>query len=468
MDHISGILHGWAMRQIGHWPRKTISSTEMAGRLAECARRDKSTFIFDIKGGEVFVSSDLNGRATGADPAARPVNYQQFLQAVVKNYCPDLETRIAIFLADRGVPDADVPIFSFQKPYDSRAVLMPDIDLLVGGFDTIAGFRDPFTYMDKSCTATFAGSTTGAMINEQTAHEMSLPRLRSAMFFRDHPAVDFRLPAIVQANAAATAILRGKGIGDGVTVPWKEQCRHRFLISMDGNGAACSRVLLCLLSNSVLLKYHSPHELHYFDGMRPWRHYLPVQRDEDVLSFIEMERRQPGMFAEIARAGHNFALTFLARDPAMRYTAELLQQYARIATDACQGERMSFVAHIGNVGDVSARDGLVDAMGGRIEGFRIVLAGGLKPSDIIGRVVGGGHVGLPQSAATYCGTRGQGVALRGFGLALSDSARLSYTLRYRGWFADGSVMGPFSDGELCQGKHDSPLRAMEVVLLPKT
>ena len=238
MDCTSGILHGWAMRQVGHWPGKTISSAELTGRLDEWARRDKSIFLFDIKDGKVFASTDPSERVTGADPAARALNYLEFLQDVVKNYCPDLHTKIAIYLADRGVPDTDVPIFSFQKPHDSHALLMPDIDLLVGGFDTIAGFRDPFAYMDKSCSAAFAGSTTGAMINEQTALDMSLPRLRSAMFFRDHPAVDFRLPAIVQANAVAAEILRGKGIGDGVTVPWRDQCRHRFLISMDSNGAA--------------------------------------------------------------------------------------------------------------------------------------------------------------------------------------------------------------------------------------
>ncbi len=217
----------------------------------------------------------------------------------------------------------------------------------------------------------------------------------------------------------------------------------------------------------MLLKYDSPHELHYFDGMRPWRHYLPVQRDEDVLNFIEMERRQPGMFADIARAGRSFALAFLARDPAMRYTAELLQQYARIATDARQRGSLSFVAHVGNVGDVSAREGVVDSVGGRIEGFRVVLAGDLKPSDVIGRVIVGSHVSPPQSAAIYCGTRGQGRALRGFSLALSDAARLRYTLRYRGWFSDGSIIGPFGDGELCQSMDDAPLQAMEVMISPR-
>jgi hypothetical protein len=40
---------------------------------------------------------------------------------------------------------------------------------------------------------------------------------------------------------------------------WREQLRHRFLLSLDGNGAVCARLAIGLKSNSAVVKYRSPY-----------------------------------------------------------------------------------------------------------------------------------------------------------------------------------------------------------------
>jgi hypothetical protein len=111
-------------------------------------------------------------------------------------------------------------------------------------------------------------------------------------------------------------------------VPWSEQFPHKFIISVDGNGATCSRVVIALKSNSALLKYHSPHHLYYFKGLVPWLHYVPIVENNDIENIIKIERECPGAFASIAEEGRRFAETYINRQRVFQYVAELLTHYA--------------------------------------------------------------------------------------------------------------------------------------------
>ena len=122
------------------------------------------------------------------------------------------------------------------------------------------------------------------------------------------------------------AALSAFGVG-GPRIGWQEQAAHRFILSMDGNGAACSRVALALRWNSVLVKYNSPYLLYYFHGLEPWRHYLPVRRDPDVLDLIAGMAGSADRDAEIADRSTQFARDHLNRRSATTYTAELLERY---------------------------------------------------------------------------------------------------------------------------------------------
>ena len=70
-------------------------------------------------------------------------------------------------------------------------------------------------------------------------------------------------------------------------IPWSEQYRHMFLLSMDGNGATCSRVISSLKSNSVLIKYQSDSILYYFSALEPGTHFISVNDDRDIEGILD-------------------------------------------------------------------------------------------------------------------------------------------------------------------------------------
>ena len=173
----------------------------------------------------------------------------------------------------------------------------------------------------------FSGSTTGGHITPSIARALSLPRLRAAGYFQGKERVDFRLPNIVQAGPEAQAILETMPFCRKPLLDWKEQLQRRFILSIDGNGATCSRVVIALLSNSVLLKYDSDNIMYYFEGLQRWVHFVPVTDDSDVENIIDMEASESALFKQIAASGRRFVLTHLNRAAVLEYTRQLLTLY---------------------------------------------------------------------------------------------------------------------------------------------
>jgi len=223
------------------------------------------------------------------------------------------------------------PLFCFQRTTAQTYPMLPDIDLLESDFLANPAFRDTIPYREKSDRAVFAGSTTGGTITEQVARDLSLPRLRAAAYFLGNPKVDFRLPHIVQAaSTEAIEILARQPFCQAPRLQWAEQFHAKFLLSMDGNGATCSRVAVALGSNSVLMKYASDHLLYYFPALEPWQHYLPIDNDADVERLIDAETADPGRFEPVTQAARAFAGRYINAACAIEYTANLLIGYADI------------------------------------------------------------------------------------------------------------------------------------------
>jgi Glycosyl transferase family 90 len=241
-------------------------------------------------------------------------------------------TTFVLDVADRPVPNTNVPTFQFQKPAGSKSILIPDIDFLNWDYYEQPSVADTIPYAEKAISAIFVGSTSGQNNTVETVRSPVAPRLRAAKYFRGHPDIHFFLPNLCKCeNAEAERSLRDLGFG-GPKIPWSTQFGHRFIISVDGNGATCSRVVVALKSNSVLLKYDSPHSQYYFRGLQPWVHYIPVSADSDIENFIAIEREAPGAFATIAASGRRFAESYTSKPRVLQFAGELLTAYAAIAS----------------------------------------------------------------------------------------------------------------------------------------
>jgi hypothetical protein len=103
-----------------------------------------------------------------------------------------------------------------------------------------------------------------------------------------------------------------------------------FLLSVDGNGATCSRIVSALKSNSVLIKYESDSILYYFSALEPGSHFISVNADRDVEGILDQFDLDPQPFYQIAAKSRSFYENYLTRDKVVEYTGRLLRAYAEV------------------------------------------------------------------------------------------------------------------------------------------
>lgn len=296
----------------------------MEARLRAIASNSAAIFLFHINSGGIDFEAKL-----GADPLylQRAELYRDYIARCVYNYAIDARGFFAIAVHDRGPSRFDAPVFEFQKQRGAATMLLPDVDLLAASNLASVGHDDPIGFEDKLEEAIFVGATTGGIISADMVRELRHPRLRAGVYFRDKPRITFELPSIVQCDSAETvALIAALGLGNRRR-SWPDQLRCKYLLSMDGNGATCSRVAIALQSNSVLVKYNSPWQLFYFHGLEAWRHYLPVRGDRDVETIVEYSAETRSRDREIAERSMSFARSAISDAACERYTAELLRHY---------------------------------------------------------------------------------------------------------------------------------------------
>jgi len=494
------VLNAWVDAQWAHWDKTSELRPEVGGglsdpdevldRLNEAARE---IFVFDIRDLKVtllpkprhYSAADMERSAHGFIKRAH--QYREFFAAVVREFCPAVECRLAMSMDDKPFEPSTVPLFSFQKLRGSHAVLLPDIDAIEHRF-YVGVADDTIPYTQKVNKAVFVGSTTGEIHTLQSVQALKNQRLKLGVFFQGNPDVIFKLPNVAQCDSPATEqAIRALGFGTGA-MNWQQQLTYRFLLSADGNGATCSRVAIALKSNSVLLKFTSDYLLYYFEGLQPGVHYLSLEQPEEVAEIIRAERATPGLHAPIARAGSEFYQQFLTRTPVMRYTALLLERYARWmhphrgtpAGTAPVGVfsaipdfesrrspvRATCVVHIRNRGDVTFDLGswVGDFTGdGPLEGFQLSFQSGIPQGSLSCKVLLEAEsewVTAPNDR--FIGSRSQSKAIRGLAFELTGDAAALYDCLYVGAFQDGSISPAYMNGEPCAAADHRPIKAFQV------
>ena len=320
--------------EIAPWLGRRLVYTEALAEYERYNLTRRSLFLLRLENGAVRILDKprfYTREQLDADKSPLPlvnaaIAYRELLRGVAATKCRDIDTVLAIELDDGGLTSDAFPIFVIQKVAESGSVLLPHYEFVQSGFHESCG--DEIAYRDKSLKASFIGATTGGgHFGADSVRNLAFPRLRSAMFFRGHPLVDFRLTKIVQCSPEAELLLREMGFGTGER-PFEEQFAGKFIIAIDGNAGTCSRLTLSLKSNCVPLKYDSPHMVHYFSCLMPWLHYIPIGSDQEVETILEQERQHPGFLEYIADAGRRFFQSYLTRERITDYMAGLIRLYA--------------------------------------------------------------------------------------------------------------------------------------------
>ena len=451
---IKNIWNGWIESSFNPWVGAKFSSEEISDRLDLDYNSDGAFCFFKIDNGSVEVdpctARDRPYMVDVSHPMGLRVNFfLALLKDAVRNFGVSGSARICLFVADEYVSDLRGPVFFFQKPKGGRALLLPDIDLIILGYcaDSDGRFGDSVAWEDKRSHAIFVGSTTGNVpLTAQHVHQRSNARIRAAMFFRGHDNVAFELPNICQVDSEETKNLIESLDIAGPGRDWIEQQKSRYQISIDGNGATCARVSISLHSKSVLMMYDSNNHLYYFDGLIPWTHYIPIVEDLNILRVLEDSDRFEEVHSEIAKRSRVFAQQILTRHAILSYTARLLQNYINefgsdggvVANDHSDPFVDSRV-HLQGVGDYYADFGAWNGLEGRpIEGFTLIPANGLISEHVgYAAIAEDGRVFHVDGDGLYCGTRGQSLALRGMTAQLQNGADEKYQMTIMERFADG-------------------------------
>ena len=327
-DPISATIQSWADRELAPWRARNLVRTQLEHQLYNVCRRAPSLRLYRFVAGDVVMQPRVEHGPPNAGQGDRARQYLAFFRDVARRLPPGFNTMICISVHDK-VLGPKLPLFGLQRTADENWLLMPDIDFLINRFHEEAQFKDTLSYAGKVPRGVFAGATSGGIHTVERILSAETPRLRAAVFFDGRLDVDFRLPSIVQyADEDARRLLEAQPYCQRPVLHWAEQFRSRFLISMDGNGATCSRVAVALASNGVLLKYDSDDMLYYFDGLVPYVHYVPIAEDSDVLAVLAAERLEPGRYLPVAEAGRLFASQYLTRERVSEYMTRLLLGYA--------------------------------------------------------------------------------------------------------------------------------------------
>ena len=294
-----------------------------------------SIFVYDVHGKRVLARRKTGRAARHAvDPLdarmyAKRVNHYGTLLAEVAEQRGGRDSfSLAVDLRDIPVDHEEFPVFGFQRLKGAGNPLLPDVDFFHHGW--YLDDDDRLTYDQKSVSACFAGASTGRTLTADDIRLHASERLSLAFQFQSNPRVHFVIANSVHCvDAEADSLLRAQPYFSA-PIAWQEQLRHRFLISVDGNGATCSRVVKSLRSQSVLVKFESPYELFYFPLLKPGVHFLSAARAQDVERYLDEENALPGCHARVAIAGAAFARRVLVAPTVLDYTRLLIDRYASL------------------------------------------------------------------------------------------------------------------------------------------
>lgn len=312
--------------QLNFWKHRDFDRAA-ARRAINDLDTSNDKLVIEIDGSHVKL--DDEGLSDGA--RARAHGMTKIIQDSLLSGNSSIRTKLVIFIEDEAEEILDFPAFSFQKVAGTANILLPDFEFAATDYMSNA-YRDTKIYDQKRTHAVFAGATTGGGVNlslESVICAENFPRLRAARFFKNSEDVTFLLPSIVQCLPDAEAYLRREGFGTG-HMSWKELFDSKFVISMDGNGATCSRQAIALSGNSVFLKYASKYVLFWSNRLRPWVDFIPISTDKSIVEVVERERNNLGIFEHISNSGRQFANDYLDKQTISRYTYDLLKSYGEI------------------------------------------------------------------------------------------------------------------------------------------
>ena len=316
----------WAQAHVNFWAARTrLTAADYADGLRHLNAVKHDVYVFDIDG------ADVNVREKHVHhPLAFNRRIEHFRVHLYRDHLREAAARaqlprpvsVGVIVGDlaRDVNPL-LPVFTYQKRVGEPWLLLPDVEMLELRFyeeETPDSSTGP-----KLDRVVFSGSSTGKALDEEAVRNDASERLRYAARFVGDPQVEFSIGRASECvSPEAEAALKAKPYFR--RVDWAEQLTRRYVLSLDGNGATCSRVVRTLRSRSCLVKQASDNLLFYFAGLLPWRHFIPVDDEEELARLAPMITRTDFPSEAICDDANAFCRDNLNRAAVVDYTAALM------------------------------------------------------------------------------------------------------------------------------------------------
>lgn len=141
---------------------------------------------------------------------------------------------------------------------------------------------------------------------------------------------DAKMSAIVQSTEKAKEEIENE-LGSPKKSAEMEFVKYKYVIVVDGNSAPSSRLALQLFSNSLILLQETPWFEGYYNGLRPYVHYVPVSRHfEDLEEKIKWAQTHEDQVLKIIRNANKFARYHLNYKKVLQEFGDLLVMYSKL------------------------------------------------------------------------------------------------------------------------------------------
>jgi len=229
-----------------------------------------------------------------------------------------------------------IPMFSWCGSHDTHDMVFPTYEL---------------TEASLECMGRQSLDVLSAMGKNQVPWEEKIEKL----FWRGRDSRRERLklvelgkkyPDVINASITAYFFFREEEarLGKSPYISFFDFFSHKYQLNIDGTVAAY-RLPYLLAGTGVVFKQESSYYEHFYSGLQPWEHFIPVAADlSDLVERITWARDNDNKAKKISENAQKFAEDHLLPQNVLCYHAQLLSRWARIVRNKVQvGEGMEKV-----------------------------------------------------------------------------------------------------------------------------
>ncbi len=296
-------LAPWAVAQIEEdlRPFKPFTQSD----IDRFHKKQDMLFRFQVQNGNLKISYKDNLNILPAYKVLTDLFHYLVKHGYVQN------TDFLMGLSDYFIPAIapTLPIFVFakdqDKPYELTQVLVPDWMNMLKMPSLQVRIRkanQKFPWQDKEPLLFWRGGNVASTLFRKTLVELS-----------DH------YPDRIDAKFTDKVKVK--------FVKQEDHLKYKYLIAIDGARCTWTRMVWHLQSNSLTFKHTSPQAQWFYKGIEPYKHYIPVKDEQDLLEALYWAEEHPDLAQTIAQQSTAFVENGLTLEDMVHYYIALIKAY---------------------------------------------------------------------------------------------------------------------------------------------